>query len=235
MLRFDLGKGTYSVTDCATRDIVLANAGVGAVWDASDRLCVESQAAVSDSFGKGRRIILRMDSPGYYEPTHYQTEIHGFSRLFSFTLYEGRSALILGFGMKTKPGYTLRLKEAYPLSRGQVFPGKKLESPLTLNSAAGAELSIVKPGLTRLSANGLMLTGLLDGKRRTLVWGGLGYAEFGVGRGLKCLSVSVTLEELVVGRGLKCLSVAVGVGRGLKCLSVTSTENSRFSERSSYQ
>ena len=43
----------------------------------------------------------------------------------------------------------------------------------------GMDKTLVTPGLNRRSPNSLMLTGLVDGKRRTAVWGGLGNEAFG--------------------------------------------------------
>ena len=50
---------------------------------------------------------------------------------------------------------------------------------MTLNGSAGMDKTLVTPGLNRRSPNSLMLTGLVDGKRRTAVWGGLGNEAFG--------------------------------------------------------
>ncbi len=66
-----------------------------------------------------------------------------------------------------------------PLAGGQLFGGRDMTDPRTLNGAAGAEPTLVKPGLSRISANSLMLTALVEKQRRTVVWGGLGYSEFG--------------------------------------------------------
>ncbi len=185
-LGFDLAKGTYSVTDCATGEVVLADAGVAERWEPGAELKVESRQDVSDAFGKGRRLILSLDDPsdgarwgfrdaGYGHPH----SILAPARLFSYTLYEGRGAVVMGFGVKTPKWYRMRLMDAWTLARATLLPGKKLANPLTLNGAAGAEPAIVKPGLTRLSANSLMVTGTLDGRRRTVVWGGLGNRAFG--------------------------------------------------------
>ncbi len=185
-LGFDLVKGTYSVTDGATGEVVLADAGVAERQEPGAELKVEAQQEVSDTFGKGRRLILSLDDPsdgarwgfrdaGYGHPHSMQA----FARLFSYTLYEGRGAVVMGFGVKTPNWNRMRLMDAWPLARATLFPGKKLANPLTLNGAAGSEPAIVKPGLTRLSANSLMVTGTLDGQRRTVVWGGLGNRAFG--------------------------------------------------------
>ena len=61
--------------------------------------------------------------------------------------------------------------------------GKNCDAPMdicmTLNGSAGMDKTLVTPGLNRRSPNSLMLTGLVDGQRRTAVWGGLGNEAFG--------------------------------------------------------
>ncbi|MCX6968514.1 MAG: hypothetical protein NTZ46_12210 [Verrucomicrobia bacterium] len=65
----------------------------------------------------------------------------------------------------------------YPMRGAKLVP--QLQNPLNLNGSAGRERAAVNTGLTRTSPNSLMLTGLANGNRRTMVWGGLGNKEFG--------------------------------------------------------
>ena len=51
-----------------------------------------------------------------------------------------------------------------------IFGGGKMDNPLTLNGSAGSEPTLVKQGLSRISANSLMLTGMVNAQRRTAVW-----------------------------------------------------------------
>lgn len=172
-VEFDLATGTYSVNDLATGETVLADAGVCNTWEDDFKLSVESQSDVSDTFGKGKQIRLRVTDPWYgsWDPAP--------APLFSYTVYEGSSAVVMGFGLATPEYCSIKLREAFPLARGKLFPGKTFSNPLTLNGSAGSETAEVKPGLARRSPNSLMITGLVEGKRRTVVWGGLGYADFG--------------------------------------------------------
>lgn len=178
---FDLTRSSYTVIDRASGEVVLADAGVTPMADGIEfsSLAVESQEDVADVFGKGKRLVLRLKDLNYQEPSLSSHSKDGPVKLFSYTLYEGSGAVVMGFGMKTPKWYRTRLMNAYPVARAKLFPGKTLVTPLTLNGSAGAEPAIVKPGLSRLSPNSLMLTGLVDGKRRTVVAGGLGYADFG--------------------------------------------------------
>lgn len=172
-IAFDLAKGSYRVIDGASGDVVLADAGVTVFPENIDlpQLAVELQEEVADVFGKGQRLVLRSCATGFRKTANL-------ARLYSFTLHEGEPAVVLGFGLKTPQWYSTRLMEAYPMAHGRLFPGKTFAESLTLNGAAGYESTSVQPGDSRSSPNSLMITGLVDGKRRTVVWGGLGYQGF---------------------------------------------------------
>ena len=185
-LAFDLAKGTYSVTDRATGEMVLAEAGVARNWEVDSSLRIEEQKEIVDGFGKGKRLVLALRDWGMGARWGFRDAGYGSPHsmnapelLFSYTVYEGQGIVVMGFGAKNPKWYRMHLTEAYPLARAKLFPGKTLAEPQTLNGAAGAEPAIVKAGLTRLSANSLMVTGTIDGRRRTLVWGGLANQEFG--------------------------------------------------------
>ncbi len=98
--------------------------------------------------------------------------------LYTYSLYENMPALVCGFGVKMPSYLSFRLMESSPLGGGQLFDGKDIKQAMTLNGAAGRTPTLVEKGLTRRSANSLMLTGLIEGQRRTAVWGGLRYKEF---------------------------------------------------------
>jgi hypothetical protein len=187
-LEFDLAKRTYSVTDAGTGEQILSKAGMARVHgvDSEFTLTVEEQKEITDGFGRGKQLVLALRDWSWgarwgFRDADYEipNSMEGPLALYTFTLYEGRGEVVMGFGMKTPKWYRTRLYDAYPMARAEVFAGKTLSDPLTLNGTAGAEPPTVKAGLTRLSANSLMLTGMLEGKRRTIVWGGLGNSEFG--------------------------------------------------------
>jgi len=170
----------FSIRDNASNELVVDHASMGADGWGVDRkshewkwkgwrssLAVEE---VDDAFGKGKRVVLSFSkSPHPVLPTY----------VFTYTIHEGDGAVFMGFGMKNTTGIDLRLMEDLPMVAGALFPGKKIEKEVTLNGSAGAESAAVKPGVTRESANSLMLTCSVDGRRRTVVWGGLANKEFG--------------------------------------------------------
>jgi len=177
-LRVDLANRNFSVKDNASNEVVIDNAMMAADgWGVNRKMtkwkgwkATQTLADVNDGFGKGKRIVLTFsDSPFPAAPSY----------IFSYTLYEDQCAVIMGFGMKNTTGVDLRLMEAGPMVAAELFLGKKMELEISLNGSAGAEPAEVKPGANRKSANSLMVTGTVDGRRRTVVWGGLANKEFG--------------------------------------------------------
>jgi hypothetical protein len=193
-LSFQLDNRSFSVTDAGTGEVVLENAGFYAdgwgrppatrpsEWNKwTFRHRVED---VADGFGKGKRVVILME-----DPKRQATPIY----MFSYALYEGKSVVIMGFGVNNHRSYGIRVRTPQPMSGAKLVP--TLETPLTLNGAAGAEHTEVKPGLTRSSANSLMLTGLVKGKRRTIVWGGLANKEFGKYASIKDGNLNLSAQD----------------------------------------
>lgn len=166
-------EGTFSIHDAKSKEVLLSNARFGLPW--GRRGVVEKIVAedVRDVLGVGKRVILEVSDRN---ELRYKGAA---KRLFTYVLYKDNPALVCGFGIRTPNYLSLRLMGARPLAGGRFFDGKTLKQPMTLNGSAGRIQTIVEEGLTRSSANSLMLTGLIEGKRRTAVWGGLGYKEFG--------------------------------------------------------
>jgi hypothetical protein len=185
-LSIDLERRQFTVTDIASREVVLDNAsmaadGWGGVrrsgrpewgkpdgwkgWDVS-----QTQEGVTDAFGKGQRIVVTLSNRNRPATPSY---------LFSYTLYENNGAVFMGFGLQNTRDFGIRLMNSTPMTGANLFPGKSEEQVLTLNGSAGSEAAKVQPGPTRESANSLMLTCLKDGQRRTVVWGGLANQDFG--------------------------------------------------------
>jgi hypothetical protein len=180
-LSIDLARRKLSVTDAATKEVVLDDAWMAADGWGRDRRTGKPDGLkgwvvdhtledVTDAFGKGRRLVVSLSNPKRPATATY---------LFRYTLYENHSAIVMGFGLKNTRDFGIRLMDTFPMVGANLFPGKPMEQVLTLNGTAGAEAAKVEPGTTRESANSLMLTCLNDGKRRTVVWGGLTNQDFG--------------------------------------------------------
>ena len=179
-VEFDLESMSFSILDSDDKSQLLDNAGIKPRMERGATLTVHSQEDVDGPLGKGKRLVLVLKDFGLYRyATHFGSGVPP-KRLFSYTLYEDHPALVLGFGLSTPNYYSMRLNDATVLQGGQLFGGKKISNPQTLNGSAGMDITLVEDDLDRIACNSLMLTGTVDGKRRTVVWGGLGNEAFGM-------------------------------------------------------
>jgi hypothetical protein len=184
-------QGTFTVTDARSGAILLGDARFALPWGRVGRVTAISADDFTDELGPGKRVTLEVVDDS---ELHYQ---NGTRMLFTYALHEDHPALVSGFGLKTPNFISLRLREARPLGGGTLFGGQAIGKPLTLNGGAGAAHTAVEPGLTRNSANALALTGLVSGERRTAVWGGLRYREFGAFATLRNGSPAVYSDDPV--------------------------------------
>ncbi len=170
-------QGAFSIHDVQTEEMLLSRARFQLPRGKRGKVVRMYAEDITDSLGTGKRVTLEVadfNEFGY----RGRGRAHA-SLLYSYSLYADTPALVCGFGV-TMPNYlSFRLRESTPLAGGELFGGKEIKEPLTLNGSAGAENTLVTEGLTRRSANSLMLTGLVGGRRRTAVWGGLAHCEFG--------------------------------------------------------
>ena len=181
-LKVDAGKRNITVTDAASGAVMVDNAWVAADgWGGESNKKARQDSfknwtttltveAVEDAFGKGQRAVLTMTEPKRAALPTY---------LFSYALYDNTGAVFMGFGIRNQMTREVRLMSAAPMSGAELMPGTTLENLLTLNGAAGAEATHVKRGPERTSPNSLLLTCTAQGGRRSVVWGGLCYQEFG--------------------------------------------------------
>ena len=188
---FNVTNGTFTIRDAEGR-VRLADAGVGATSVKRGAAFTATTDEVNDAFGHGARITftVRDDTAGARWGFHAAGYQHPHSKgawepVYTYTLYDDSPALIASFGVNTPVWYRRRLMGATVLRGGKwlgtacTTGSMPVDGFVTINSAAGAEPAHLIPGLTRNSANGILATGLVDGKRRTLVAGGLQYDAFG--------------------------------------------------------
>ena len=181
MLTIDLEQRLLSVTNVVTKEVMLDNAFMAADGWGRDRKSGKpdawkgwelsyTQERVADAFGNGQRVVVTLSNPKRPTTPSY---------LFRYTLYENNGVVFMGFGLQNTHDFGIRLMDSAPMTGANLFSGKSVEQVLTLNGSAGAEAAKVQTGLSRESANSLMLTCLKDGQRRTVVWGGLANQDFG--------------------------------------------------------
>jgi hypothetical protein len=174
-------QGVFSIHDAKTNEALLSGARFGLPsGQPPNRVELLRAEDVQDALGIGKRLVFEIEDWNLLRYGSFRASGAPPARsLFSYTLYENNPALVLGFGLKTHHYISMRLMKSQPLAGGRLFGGGRMDHTMTLNGSAGAEPTLVKPGLSRISANSLMLTALVNGQRRTAVWGGLGYSEFG--------------------------------------------------------
>lgn len=165
--------GTFTISDRKNGDALLADSRFALPWARPDKVQAITAENLKDELGEGKRVTIEVRETG---EMRYR---NGATQLFTYTLYQDHPALVCGFGLKTPNYLSLRMHEARPVAGGTLFGGSEIKAPMTLNGGAGATRTSVEPGLNRDSANALMLTGIVNGDRRTAVWGGLRYREFG--------------------------------------------------------
>jgi hypothetical protein len=189
-IAFNMSNGMYTITDKATGQLMVDQAAVAAdLWGSDDGMRFTwKQEEVNDALGHGLRLVVEMEQQGNRAIPVY---------LFSFALYDGRGGVFMGFGMRNTMQQGARLMKAAPMVHGRLLAGKPLAEPQTLNGAAGADIPRVEKGLSRECPNSLLLTCMADGKRLSLVWGGLANSEFGKWVALRGGKIEMRAEDPV--------------------------------------
>jgi len=168
-VEFDLGRGTYRAIDRRTGGAVLedAFASVGVMESRSaDQRHAWSERAVEDALGRGRSLVLTCASAGYP------------ALLLEIILYEGRSAIVLGLGLDNTTGYPVRVRRLQPVA-ARAFSGAALDENFRLlDGNGGGEPTRVIEEKSLRSRNNLLATFGAGPERRSLVLGGLTYADF---------------------------------------------------------
>ncbi len=132
----------------------------------------EDLGAVTDALGAGRRLRVWFKPRKSYDP----------ERFLDVTLYDGQPFVAIGWGIHNPFGYTVRVRDAQVLAGAELFVDQKPSDARVLRSGAGAERNVVENTWQVDAVNGAMLTYVDTAAdppaRRTIVAGGLAYAEF---------------------------------------------------------
>lgn len=200
-LNFDHTKGSFNVSTLAN-GIAVGGAKIADRFGSGQKYTFSSKPTdPMDSLGKGLTVTVSVYDPENGARWDFDdTPYHGKKRIYpggpypyphsaeantdiyTYTIYEAHDRIKMGFGVNTPKWYRMRLREGIPMLDGVLFPGKKIEVPQTLNGAAGTTAPLVRGdswGMTRSASNSLFWTALVDGKRQSVVLGGLAYEAFG--------------------------------------------------------
>jgi len=178
LVSINLKTGNYSLTDKIANLIIFQNARFSVDnWNSPfiygnnriGKLKIRyEQKDVHVSDNKGKRLELYFTGGTKMLPEYR----------FALTLLDNQSVLEYQVGMKNTMSYDCRLMKAELFSDAKLFPNSEIMSLKTLNGAAGVTMPVVLENVDRESTNSMMLTALVNGKRQTLVWGGLKYQNF---------------------------------------------------------
>lgn len=167
---YDLSAGTYIATDKKDDAVCISDAytsidGVASNAGGFDRTW--SSRPVADALGSGRTLTINCSQKGKR------------SLILEITLYADSGFISLAAGVDNATSQDIRVHDIHPLVGGEAFAGevRKMDCK-TLNGPAGGGRTWVAAGPTRRSPNNVLLTFTSEGKRRSLVLGGLTYHEF---------------------------------------------------------
>ncbi len=171
-LAYNLESGTYSGTDMGSGVTVFS--GARFTVDESGWLQPENATRqwnvteLDDEFGKGRKLtIVEKPNAGYR-----------LTKALHISVYDNLPYAILGFSVINHQPLLARVARIGIIDKAKFLPGKKLTTPQVLRGGAGAERNRVENQLEIDAHNNLLVTGKIDGKRHSLVVGGLKYRDF---------------------------------------------------------
>ena len=183
-VEYDLANGTYSARSRKDKSSNLVGACLRInefASDASGLTRTWESAPVEDELGRGRKLLIKASGPG-------QPDL-----ILEIALYDDRSFLALSGGLKNTLGQSISVKEINPVHHAKAFDGVSPKSDLRmLNGPGGAGLGPRMDGVkqevghqTRVhsttnmeSPNNLLATFVSDGKRKSIVLGGLTYHDY---------------------------------------------------------
>jgi hypothetical protein len=170
-IEFNLETGAYSGIDKTENTVMFKDArfmldrGLR-MWDIP-----KQRIKAEEITGTEGRLLRVWYIPDYgYDPPCF----------LDVALGENASHVIIGWGVKNKFEYEIRVRQADVLFQGLLFEDQEINNPKVLRGGAGAEPNFVEDTWEIDALNSAMLTynSALNRKRKTLVVGGLKYKEF---------------------------------------------------------
>lgn len=166
-IQVDTEKKVFSIHDKQDNLVILKDAAfIPDGWNSQDMTITFKEIPLADK--KGMRLEL------YY--THTKKALPEYRLAFELT--DNDPTVIMRTGLKNTVPYDVRYMRAEIISNGTIFPDATMTDIMTLNSPAGFDMPSVKEDAARESHNAMLFTGLVDGKRRSLIWGGLRYENY---------------------------------------------------------
>ncbi len=186
-VNYSLALGAYDIVDATTGSALVQ----GAVWSMNTFRSTDpgvthswTSFVVTDGLGEGRTLEVRASCAGRPD------------LLLDLTLYRDASFVAMSVGVDNgEVEFTVR--DLVPMAGGVAFPGVSKAGMKLLDGISGAGESRVLEGETLSATNNLLMTLNADGTRRSLVMGGLTYADL-----VKYASVGPPVSEVMRTRNL---------------------------------
>ncbi len=141
----------------------------GQNWREPNAVMTCKKKSCQSVFGKGTELEITFTPTEGYDPI----------RILQIRLYNTLPFVEIGWGIKNRFAYPVRISKVDVVYGGELFTGQTVAQPQVLRSGAGAEPNLVEKGWQIEADNGAILTYLDHGKRKTMLAGGLAYGEFG--------------------------------------------------------
>ena len=181
---YNLANGTYSARSRKDKSSNLVGACLRVnefTSDAAGLTRTWDTAPIQDELGTGRKLLVNASGPG-------QPDL-----VLEIALYDDRDFLALGGGIKNTLGQSISVKEIAPVHHAKAFAGVGPKSNVRmLNGPGGAGCAVRFDGPkgnggheTRVhsttsmeSPNNLLATFVIEGRRKSIVLGGLTYHDY---------------------------------------------------------
>ncbi|MCX7010819.1 MAG: hypothetical protein NTY53_26860 [Kiritimatiellaeota bacterium] len=165
---YDLAKGTYSASDVKRGKVIISDAVTKLdTWSSAGAAHTFVVEPLGDALGLGKSVLITSAVAG------------GPKLLLRISLYDGGGFIALAAGLENTTGAAIQLKDIAPLE-GVAFAGGELQNNFSLldGFSGGVKTYVTHDGRRRKSLNNMLATFGARGANRSLVLGGLSYAEF---------------------------------------------------------
>lgn len=183
-IEYDLSKGTYSACNRKDKTSNLIGAALQINDYASDaegltRTC--ESTAVNDELGSGRKLTVTTSGKGYPD------------LILELSLYDGKSFVVMNGGLRNTIIHDISIKTINPVYHAVAFDGISPKTDLRMlngpggaghfegtgadTRVAGCETRVYRTNSLE-SPNNILATFINNGKRKSIVLGGLTYHEF---------------------------------------------------------
>lgn len=184
---YNLANGTYQGVDLTTGTTAFSDARIAideSNWKQRQGFTRTWETLeIHDRLGPGKTLSILETPKAGYRPT----------KILHLTLHTNQPYLTLGFSIINPHAFPIRVSKINILNNANFFPGEKFTHQQSLRGGAGSEPNVVENTFEITAFNSLMATGKIDGRRHSIVAGGMRYEEF-----LRTVSLSKAGSKLTI-------------------------------------